>query len=176
MAAHPVSYANAASKGAKQPAEEKAAPQPPEVLPNESASTSSLIDVDAPSVHTVPSDFMEQDVQTDTQAHRLEREASAAKAKAERAKKAAAGKAKKADSWLTKYFSQLSDGAATGVGAANLAALVGVSSYLGYRAWVLYDKGRLSWGNVGAGFGILAAVGAVEAFIGTYIYKGKKRD
>ena len=127
-------------------------------------------------MHTVPSDFAEQDIKTDTQQHRVEREASEAKAKAERAGKGAAGKDKKADSWLTKHFSQLSDGAATGVGAANLAALVGVSSYLGYKAWLLYDKGRLTWGNVGAGFGILAAVGAVEAFIGTYLYKGKKKD
>ncbi len=130
---------------------------------------------------------MEQEVQTDTQAdrlereadekaHRVKREANAAKEKAERAKKAAVAKAKKADSWLTKYFSQLSDGAATGVGAANLAALIGVSSYLGYKAWTLYDKGRLTWGSAGAGFGILAAVGAIEAFIGTYVYKGKKRD
>jgi hypothetical protein len=127
-------------------------------------------------VHTVPSDFADQDIKTDTQQHRIEREAKEAKAKAERAKKTATNKAKKADSWLTKQFSQLSDNAATGVGAANLAALVGVSSYLGYKAWMLYDKGRLTWENVGAGFGILAAVGVVQTFIGTYLYKGKKND
>ncbi|PTB73402.1 hypothetical protein M440DRAFT_1404407, partial [Trichoderma longibrachiatum ATCC 18648] len=59
-----MSYADAAAKGAKQTPEEAAAPQPPEIIPNESSSTASLIDVDMPSVHTVPPDFLEQDVQT----------------------------------------------------------------------------------------------------------------
>lgn len=127
-----------------------------------------------PSVHTVPSDFLEQDVQTDTQANRLEREAEAAKAKAERARKNAAAKAKKADSWLTRQVAQLSDGAASGAALANLAALVGVGSYLGYRAWDLYEKGRLDGKTVGVGVGILAAAGTVHAVVGSYLYRGKK--
>ncbi len=60
-----------------------AAPQPPEIVSSESASTSSLVDVDTPSVRTVPSDFMEQDVQTDTQADRHDREDAAERARAE---------------------------------------------------------------------------------------------
>lgn len=127
-----------------------------------------------PSVHTVPSDFMEQDVQTDTQAHRIEREADAAKAKAERARKEAAAKAKKADSWITKQVSQLSDGAASGVALANLATFVGVGSYLGYKAWNLYERGNLDGKTVGVGVGILGAVGAAQAVVGSYLYRGKK--
>ena len=49
------------------PQRQAAAPQPPQVVTDESASTSSLVDVDTPSVRTVPSDFNDQDVQTDTQ-------------------------------------------------------------------------------------------------------------
>ncbi|TQV94023.1 hypothetical protein V2A60_002909 [Cordyceps javanica] len=169
-----MSYASAAAKGPKQSASEAAAPPPPEIIPNESASTSSLIDVDMPSVHTVPSDFLEQDVQTETQANRIEREAQAAKAKAERARKEAAAKAKKADSWIAKQFSQLSDGAASGVALANVATFVGVGSYLGYKAWNLYEKGRLDGKAVGLGVGILATVGAAQAVVGSYLYRGKK--
>merc|ERR1712169_33770 len=79
-----MSYADIAASGPKQAPEDAAAPQPPEILSNESASTASLVDVDAPSVHTVPSDFLDQEVQTDTQAARLEREAKAKKAKAKK--------------------------------------------------------------------------------------------
>ncbi|PWI75647.1 hypothetical protein PCL_06305 [Purpureocillium lilacinum] len=154
-----------------------AAPAPPEIIANESASTSSLIDVDAPSVHTVPSDFLEQDVQTETQAARRDREdaAAEAKAKAEKARRDAAAKARRADNWLTAQFSKLSDGSAGALALANVAAVVGLSSYLGYRAWGLYEKGRLDWKTAGVGVGILAAVGALESVFGGYLYKGKKK-
>lgn len=127
-------------------------------------------------MHTVPSDFLEQDVQTETQAERLERDAEAAKVKAEQAKKNAVKKARNADSWLVKQFSSLSDGSAGALAITNLAAIVGVSSYLGYRAWGLYERGNLNWKNAGVGFGILAGVGAVEAVLGRYLYKGKKNN
>lgn len=148
----------------------------PEIISTESASTSSLIDVDLPSVHTVPSDFADQEIQTETQAKRLEREAKAAEAKAEQVAKKASKKVKKADNWLSAQFAKLSDEEAGGVAIVNLATLVGVSSFLGYKAWGLYDQGRLTWGTVGVGIGILAAVGATESFVATYLYKGKKKD
>ena len=50
---------------------------------------------------------------------------------------------------------------------------MGVTSILGYKAWGLYEKNRLSWQNVGVGVGILAAVGVVESVLGRYLYKGK---
>lgn len=161
------------------PTSQAAAPPVPEVINTESASTSSLIDVDMPSVHTVPSDFTEQDVQTETQAKRLEREAEAARAKADKAAKRAAdkavNKAKKTDSWLVGNFSKLSEGGAGAVSVANLATLIGVSAWLGYRAWGLYEQDRLSWQNIGAGVGIIAGVGAVESFIQTYVIRGQKK-
>ncbi|EGX94602.1 hypothetical protein CCM_02873 [Cordyceps militaris CM01] len=169
-----MSYASAAAKGPKQTPAEAAAPPVPEIIPNESASTSSLIDVDMPSVHTVPSDFLEQDVQTETQASRLDREAQAAKAKAERARKETLAKAKKADSWLTQQISQLSDGTASRIALGNLATFVGISSYLGYKAWGLYEKGRLDGKAIGLGVGILAGLGAAHTVVGSYLYRGKK--
>merc|ERR1712169_176414 len=153
-----MSYADIAASGPKQAPEDAAAPQPPEILSNEPASTASLVDVDAPSVHTVPSDFLDQEVQTDTRAARLEREA----------------KAKKADSWLKAQFAKLSDGSADALAIGNLAGVIGLSAFLGYKAWGLYERGHLSWQNVGLGVGILAAVGAAEGVFGRYLYKGKK--
>jgi len=176
-----MSYADIASKGPKQTPQEAAAPQPPQVVPTSAtASTSSLVDVDAPSVRTVPSDYMSQDVKTDTQLDRLEREAAAmeerAKADATRAKKAVAARGRKADSWLTAQFSKLSENESSALVVANLGAVIGVSVFLGYKAWGLYERGRLGWKNVGLGVGILGAVGLVEAFFGGYLYKAKGKD
>ncbi|KAH7171290.1 hypothetical protein EDB81DRAFT_194800 [Dactylonectria macrodidyma] len=171
-----MSYADVAASGPKQSPEEAAAPQPVEVVNTESASTASLVDVDMPSVHTVHSDFLEQEVQTQTQADRIAREedAAKAKAKAEKAKSRAASKAKSADDWLSSYFAGLSDNTASAVVVANLASVVGISAFLGYKAWGLHQQGRLSGRSVGLGVGIVAGVAAVEAFVGRYLYKGKK--
>ncbi|KAG5940625.1 hypothetical protein E4U59_002332 [Claviceps monticola] len=183
-----VSYADVAASGPKQTPEEAAAPQPVELLNTESVATASLTDVDIPSVHTVPSDFSEQPIQTETQANRLDIEAEAeanaeaeaeaaktkAKAKVQNAKKQTAKKAHETDSWLVQQFSGLSDGSASALAVTNLAAIIGVSSYLGYKAWGLYERGNLSWKTAGVGVWILAGVGAAEAVLGRYLYKGKK--
>ncbi|KAI0173133.1 hypothetical protein GGR52DRAFT_542044 [Hypoxylon sp. FL1284] len=163
-----MSYAAAAASGPKQTPEQAAAPQPPRVQSSQSASTSSLVDVDTPSVRTVPSDFMEQDVKTETQAARQELEDAAERARAEASlsKKKGSGKVQKADAILTKWFSQLSDNASTALAASNLAAVVGLSAFLGYKAWGLYEHGRLGWKSVGIGAGIFAGVGVVEGIFG----------
>ncbi|KAK1829784.1 hypothetical protein QBC39DRAFT_355897 [Podospora conica] len=174
-----MSYAEIASKGPKQTPQEAAAPQPPQIVNSTSASTSSLVDVDTPSVRTVPSDFGDQEVQTETQATRIELEreaeeaAARARAEADLAKKKARNKARKADSWLTKKFEELSDGSSGALVAANLIGLVGLSGWLGFKAWGLYDNGRLTWKSVGLGLGILGAVSAVEGVFGGYLYKAK---
>ena len=150
--------------------QQAAAPQPPQIIPSETASTASLIDVDTPSVRTVPSDFLEQDVQTETQAQRKEREESAAKARAEadlaKKKRAATHKARRADHFLTQWFGELSEGASTALVAGNLAAVVGVSAYLGYKALGLYERGQLTWKNIGLGAGVALGVGLFEATLG----------
>ncbi|CAJ2512571.1 Uu.00g055860.m01.CDS01 [Anthostomella pinea] len=175
-----VSYAAAAASGPRQTPEEAAAPQPPQVVHSESASTSSLVDVDAPSVRTVPSDFMEQDVQTDTQAARRELEdaaehaASRARAEADMAKKKGSAKARKADNILTQWFGDLSEGASTALVVSNLTAIIALSTYGGYKAWGLYERGRFGWKHVGIGAGVALGVGLVESIVGGYLYKGKK--
>jgi cation transport ATPase len=129
-----------------------------------------------PSVHTVSSEFLEQDVKTQTQADRIEREHSIkeeAKEQTERAKKSSAKKARKADNWLAAQFSQLSDESANALVFANLAAVVGLSGWMGWKAWGLYDKGRLSWQSVGVGAAVLAGVGVFESVIGRGLYRGK---
>ncbi|KAK7744313.1 Oxidoreductase [Diatrype stigma] len=172
-----MSYADVAASGPKQTYEEKAAPQPPQIVSDEStASTSSLVDVDSPSVRTVPSDYNEQDVQTDTQAAREEREeledAAAARARAEAdlaAKKKASrakAKARQADNALTQWFAGLSDGTTSALAVANIAAVVGFGSYLGYKGVGLYERGRLDWKSVGLGLGVVGVVGIVESFLG----------
>ncbi|RYP80599.1 hypothetical protein DL770_006147 [Monosporascus sp. CRB-9-2] len=171
-----LSYAEVAASGPKQSPEEAAAPQPPQVVTEESASTSSLVDVDTPSVRTVPSDYNEQDVQTDTQAARQELEDAAARARAEAdlAKKKSSRKARKADSVLTKWFGDLSDGATNALAVTNIATVVGLGSYLGYKGFGLYERGRLDWKSVSIGLGIVGVVGMVEGVLGGYLYKGKK--
>ncbi|KAI1172001.1 hypothetical protein F4777DRAFT_582374 [Nemania sp. FL0916] len=173
-----VSYADVAASGPKQSAKEAAAPQPPQIIPSETASTTSLIDVDTPSVRTVPSDFLEQDIQTETQEKRKEREDAAARARAEAelAKKKAAARARKADNALTNFFANLGGNASTALVAANLAAVVGVGAFLGYKALGLYEHGRLTWKNIGLGTGIVLGMGLVEAALGGYLYKGKKQS
>lgn len=111
---------------------------------------------------------MEQDVQTDTQEKRKEREHSAARVRAEAdlAKKKGSAKAHQADDFLTKFFGELSDGASRAVVATNIAAVVGVSTYLGYKALGLYERGRLTWKNIGIGAGIAIGVGLFEATLG----------
>lgn len=143
-----------------------AAPQPPQIIPNESVttSTSSLVDVDSQSVRTVPSDFMEQSVQTDTQKARIEREEQeqTARDKARQKKEAAKKRAARADNWLLSRVSSLSDGQAKGVLAANAAVVAAVAGVLGYKGWGLHQRGQLSWKVAGIGAGILGVVGAVE--------------
>ncbi|KAG6060084.1 hypothetical protein E4U32_003639 [Claviceps aff. humidiphila group G2b] len=189
-----MSYADVAASGPKQTPEEAAAPQPVEIVNTESVATASPLDVDIRSVHTVPSEFSEiseQPIQTETQANRLdfkteadvEAEAEAAKTtkakdkakgKVQNAKKQTETKARETDSWLVQQFSGLSDGSASALAVTNLVAIIGVSSYLGYKAWGLYERGNLSWKTAGVGVGILAGVGAAEAVLGRYLYKGKK--
>ncbi|KAH8774395.1 hypothetical protein F5883DRAFT_546734 [Diaporthe sp. PMI_573] len=176
------SYADIAASGPKQTPEEAAAPQPPQIIPNESVttSTSSLVDVDTQSVRTVPSDFMEQSIQTDTQASRIEREQDEASAreKARQKKEAARKKAASADNWLLSKISGLSDGQAKGLVAANVAVVVALAGVFGYKAWGLHERGQFSWRTAGVGAGIVGVVGVVEGVFGRYFTKarGSKRS
>ena len=156
-----------------------AAPQLPQIEPSETASHVSLIDVDAPSVRTVPSDFMDSDVQTDTQAARIEREEveEAARAEADLAKKRptggkSSGKAtaadarasvRRADAWIAGRVASLGDTTSTLLVLTNLVAVTAVSSLLGMGGWAAYERGRLGWKSVGVGLSVVGAVALVES-------------
>lgn len=118
-----MSYADIAASGPKQSPSEAAAPPVPEIEPS-TASTSSLVDVDSPHVSSVPSNFSDQAVKTDTQATRIEHEsedkALAARKKAEsmkeeskkmadKAKKEMSADAKKAQREIKKGMSSLNE-------------------------------------------------------------------
>ncbi|KKY35575.1 putative mitochondrial intermembrane space import and assembly protein 40 [Diaporthe ampelina] len=171
------SYADVAASGPKQSPEDAAAPQPPQIIPNESVttSTSSLVDVDSQSVRTVPSDFLEQSVQTDTQQARLEREheEQTARDKARQKKEAAKKKAARADNWILSRLAALSDGQANALAAANVALVVGLSGVLGYKAWGLHERGQFSWKTAGIGAGIVGVVGVFEGVFGRYFTKAR---
>lgn len=190
-----MSYAEIAARGPKQTPEEAAAPQPPQIESSETASQVSLVDVDAPSVRTVPSDFMDNDVQTETQAARIARE-EAARAEADLAKKRAGGggksgksdsgkgavaearaKASRVDEWIAARVAGLGDTTSTLLVLSNFAAVAAVSSLLGMRAWSAYERGRLGWKSVGLGLGVAGAIALLEGGFARYFYKtrGKKQ-
>ena len=129
--------------------------------------------MDLPSVRTVTPDFLEHEVQTDTQAARRGREedarraASAAAREAREARDRAAARARRADGWLTRQFADMSEGASSLLIVTNFAAVIGVGAWLSYRAYGLYERGRFGWKTAGVGLGIVAGVAAVEAFFAT---------
>lgn len=148
-----------------------AAPPVPQIVPNESVttSTSSLVDVDSQSVRTVPSDFLEQDIQTETQAARREREQTLEDKAHDKAAKAKR-KARETDNWLTDKIAALSDTQATGIVYANLAAVAGLATVLGYKGWNLHERGSLSWKMLGVGAAVVGAVGVVEGVFSRYVH------
>ena len=113
---------------------------------------------------------MEQSIQTDTQASRIEREQDEATAreKARQKKEAARKKAASADNWLLSKISALSDGQAKGLVAANVAVVVALAGVFGYKAWGLHERGQFSWRTAGIGAGIVGVVGVVEGVFGRY--------
>jgi hypothetical protein len=116
-------------------------------------------------VHTVPSDFSSQPIQTDTQRERIEREAQAAEAKAkaaaEKVEKEFAEAEKKAKARAKKVAGRLEANSDNPVFVGNAVAVVALSAGLGFGAYRKYAAGELSWKVVGAWTGIvgLFAVG-----------------
>merc|ERR1712230_126532 len=155
-----MSYAAAAASGPSQSAEEKRAPVIPELEHTDSPSTSSLIDVDTESVHTVPSDFSSQPIKTETQRDRVEHEAEVIE---ERAKKANA-KAKKAKS-------NLEANKDNPVYIGNAVAVVALSAGLGFGAYRKYAAGDLTWKVVGAWTGIVGLFAAGDYYLSQYLFK-----
>ncbi|KAJ5728160.1 hypothetical protein N7493_004490 [Penicillium malachiteum] len=159
-----MSYADAAAKGPKQSPEEARAPNVGGIYKDESESTASLIDVDSPHVNVVDSDFQERDVQTTTQAERIEREA--AEAEQRRVREAAEKKAK-------------AKGKGVGANASNpvyltnavIGALVGAG--LGLGAYRKHAEGKLSWELVGLVSGAVGTFAVADYFVSKWFLQNK---
>lgn len=126
---------------------------------DESESTASLVDVDSPHVQAVYSEFLQQDVQTTTQAERIEREEKEHESYEERkAKGKAKAKAKaKAGSVRSNAHNPVY------LGNALILGLAGAG--LGYGAYRKHAAGQLSWELVGWFSGAVGAFGAVDYFV-----------
>jgi len=172
-----MSYAAVAAKGPKQSSEEARAPAPPQVIDSESTSTSSLVDVDTPQVHTVPSNFKEQKIKTDTQKDRIEHEAEALEAKAiaaeQAAKKEYNEKRQEAKDKAKKAVDRVEKNSDNPVYVANAVAVVALGGALGLGAYRKYVKGELTWKVVGAWAGLVGLFAAGEVYLSKWFLKNK---
>ncbi|KAJ6179033.1 hypothetical protein N7519_009494 [Penicillium mononematosum] len=170
-----MSYADAAAKGPKQSPEDvciqthistlRRAPPVGGIYRDESESTASLIDVDGPHVQTVESDFLKHDVQTSTQAERIDREAEdKEKREDEEKKKARSQKAKS---------SGICGNASNPVFIANAAIATVVGAGLGFGAYKQHARGNLSWELVGLSAGAVGIFGAVDYFVSKWFLQNK---
>lgn len=162
------SYADAAARGPKQTAEEARAPAPPQLEQTESVESSSLIDVDSESVNTVPNDFNSQEIQTETQRDRIEREVADADARAAaRSEEKARGK----KSAAKKGASKVKANSDNPVVVANLVASIGLGGFLGFGAYRKYVAGELTWKAVGVYAGVVGLFGIGDYFVSQALFK-----
>jgi cation transport ATPase len=124
-------------------------------------------------VHTVPSDFKEHSIQTETQAQRLEREAEQAAAKAEAEAKAEAQRAeeefhrkeKQAKEKAKKAVGKVERNSDNPVVLGNAVAVVALSAGLGFGAYRKYAAGELTWKVVAAWAGVVGLFAAGDYYL-----------
>ncbi|RPB24101.1 hypothetical protein L211DRAFT_808462, partial [Terfezia boudieri ATCC MYA-4762] len=153
-------WAAIVAKDANQSPEEARAPPVNTIIPNESASTSSLVDVDS-GVTVVPPNFLEQPIKTETQATRIELEEEArvvaqgnqSHQNEKSGKKAVAKKqVRKTENYAERNPAQV----------VNTVLGVVVAAALGWGVWRRYKVGSLSWRVVGVWGAGIAAVGLLD--------------
>ncbi|KAF2136687.1 uncharacterized protein K452DRAFT_302551 [Aplosporella prunicola CBS 121167] len=131
-------------------------------------SVHSLVDVDSPHVASVPSDFESQDVQTSTQADRLEIEEQArlhqAEARAKEEKEKAKAKARRAGH---KIHANASNPVVLG----NAITVGVLGAALGFGAYRKYTAGQLSWKLAGAWAGALGLFGVADYYVSQYFFQ-----
>jgi len=113
-------------------------------------------------VHTVPSDFSSQPVQTETQLDRLEHEALAEEARLKEAAKDAKAKAKKESKKVKSNFEANSDNP---VYIGNAVAVVALSAGLGFGAYRKYAAGELTWKVVGAWTAVVGLFATADFYL-----------
>ncbi|KAG9247691.1 hypothetical protein BJ878DRAFT_414325 [Calycina marina] len=167
-----MSYAAAAAPhaGQNQSTEEKRAAPVAEVEIAESVESRSLIDVDSESVRTVPSNFKEQDIQTETQINRLEQDAKSSKEKAKEEAKQAAAKSKKE---AKKVKSSLEANSENPVFVGNAIAITVLSGALGFGAYKKYASGELTCKVIAAWTGVVGLFAGADYYLSSYLFKNK---
>ena len=129
------------------------------VYRDESEGTASLIDVDSPHVSAVDPNFLNQEVQSSTQAKRIERE------EQQQERKRADEESRKQDKSRKAKSSSLYANTDNPVylGNAVICALVGAG--LGFGAYHKHAEGKLSWELVGLWSGAVGAFGVVDYYV-----------
>jgi hypothetical protein len=115
------------------------------------------VDVDSPHVATVPTDYESQDIQTDTQLDRIEREAATEKRRAKAEAEKIKAKGRKEADWLKE-----NRGHPVVLGNALLS--VALFGAVGYGAYAKYRAGEFGWKVVGLGVAILGAFSAADYY------------
>ena len=113
-------------------------------------------------MHTVPSDFSSQSIQTSTQFSRIEHEFEAEEARvAEESKKVAAEAEKKAKKAKAKIVANSDNPVVVG----NAVAVAVISAGLGFGAYRKYAAGELTWKVVGAWTGLVGLFAAGDYYL-----------
>lgn len=110
-------------------------------------------------MQSVDAEFLEQDVQTTTQAERIEREAAEKEKQREREEAEKKAKARKAKA------SGIRGNTSNPVFLANAAIATLVGAGLGFGAYRQHVQGKLSWEVVGLSAGAVGVFGAVDYFV-----------
>jgi ATP-dependent 26S proteasome regulatory subunit len=124
-------------------------------------------------VHTVPSDFSSQPIQTETQLDRLEHEALAAEARAKelasKASKEFSKEEKNAKAKAKKAANRIEANSDNPVFIGNAVAVVAISAGLGFGAYRKYAAGELSWKVVGAWSGVVGLFAVGDYYLSQYV-------
>lgn len=126
---------------------------------DESESTASLIDVDQPHVTSVDANFLNQEVQTTTQAERIEREDEEAERKRAQEEAQKRAKSRKATSGSLRANTDNP----VYIGNALIYAMVGAG--LGFGAYRKHAEGKLSWETIGLWSGAVGAFTVVDYYV-----------
>ncbi|KAF2870847.1 hypothetical protein BDV95DRAFT_607964 [Massariosphaeria phaeospora] len=186
-----MSYADMAAKGPKQSPEEVGysdrildatvltvfrAPAPPQIEKTDD-SVSSLVDVDSPHISSVPSDYDQQSIKTDTQAERIELEEETKKAieeakrEKEHAKQKTKEKAEKAKSKAKdegRYVKKNSDNP---VFIGNALTIGIFASVVGVGAYRKYVRDELTWKVAGAWAGVVGLFAVGDYYVSQYFFQ-----
>ncbi len=127
-----------------------------------------MIDVDTDSVHTVPSNFSSQYIQTETQRDRIEQEFESADARAKEEKIAKAEKNAKAKA--KKVKGRLEANSDNPVFIGNAVAVVALSAGLGFGAYRKYAVGELSWKVVGIWTGVVGFFAVGDYYLSQLVH------